>query len=621
MKRVLRVGYPRYSTDAAFREHIEYLRANFDAFDEITLFTEFDHNGYREPDEIAATVEILKKRIPEYRRLGYKSVGINLLCTLGHLEEAYDSHEPAPFGYMVSRDGVASRSCICPSTDACLKYIYDRYAAFAECGADFIWVDDDVRPGNHGPVKDGDFCFCDACISRYKSLFGTSLTREGAVRLFDECSDFRTKYTEMQFDNIRRVYDTVKRAVHGKHPEIKIGVMNNPVNVESSLVRASGAVMGRPGGGFYVDTMPILLFEKAFVIHSQTIRYPKEITDIQYEFESFNFQSYEKSKRMTELETTLSVLSGCNGALYSMSWFYDREDLTEPVAKYKKMWDTLTENCNGAVMTGVYCTGHRTAMYLIGAGFPVTNSKEKAVCACVLGADFPSVSDRDIEELLALGLYTDGDGFNALVSRGFGDRLGGKILGRYDNGMCERFSEHSVNGKYGGFFRNVFMTFGYYSDAYSFAPNEGAEAVSELLNVTEKTFGTSLYLYENEKGERIAPDGYMMPQKIKSKHKKLQISGIFDYLSRGRMPITVDADVKIVPTVSTAEDGRMNIMLTNATLDKSGSFTVTVNTERELYLLSKDGSLTKIFTSKASGKSTFTVDNVDPWDYTLIIAK
>lgn len=620
MKRVLRVGYLRYNTEEAFSEHLEYIRSNIDAFDEITLFTDFDHNGYHEPAETENTVNILKKRIPVYRELGFKSVGINILSTLGHLEEAYDCHEVAPFGYMTDRRGVASRSCICPCGEECLDYIYKRYEAFAECGCDFIWIDDDVRPRNHGPVKPDDFCFCDNCISKYNALFGGDFTRDTLVLAWDN-PEVKRNYEKMQYDNIKRVLSAIERAVHTKHPEIKIGVMNDLVNMDTELVLASGAVMGRPGGGFYTDTTPTALFEKEFVIHAETLKYPKSVTDIQYEYESFNFQSFEKSRRMTELETTLAVMSGCNGALYSMSWFYDREDLTEPVAKYKKAWDALSDRCEGSVLTGVYCPNSRTAMYLIHAGFPVTNSRKDAVCAFVLGADFASLSDGDIEEILSMGLYTDGDGAEALTARGFGDRLCGKRLGKYTNGMCERFTEHEINGRYKGFFRNVFMTFGYYSDAYTFIPSDGAEVLSELETVTNKLVGASLYIAEAKDGCRIAVDGYMMPNKIRSKHKRLQILGIFDYLSHGRMPVTVDKEMKIVPTVNSDCLGNMNIMLTNATLDPTGSFKCEINTERDLFRITKDGEIVKIATDKNGGKSTFTVDNIDPWDYILVTTK
>ena len=47
--------------------------------------------------------------------------------------------------------------------------IYDIYA---RTGADFIWVDDDVRYG-HMPIGNG--CFCDICIGKFN--------RETIIRL------------------------------------------------------------------------------------------------------------------------------------------------------------------------------------------------------------------------------------------------------------------------------------------------------------------------------------------------------------------------------------------------------------------------------------------------------
>ena len=620
MKRVLRVGYPRYATADAFSEHVDYLKLHLNAFDEIALFTEDDHNGYREPSETESCVNILKQRIPEYRKLGFKSVGINLLCTLGHLEEAYDCHDKAPFGYMMNRDGIVSQSCICPSSQECLDYIYNRYAEFAECGADFIWIDDDVRAYNHGVVTASDYCFCDNCIAKFNSLHNTAYNREDIVRLWSD-SNIRSQYINMQIDNIKQVLLTVKSAVWAKHPEIRIGLMNDAAHVDTSLVRASGAVMCRPGGGFYTDTTPIYVFEKAFRIHSCVLKYPPEIIDIQYEYECFNFQSFEKSKTMTELETTLAVMSGCNGSLYSMSWFYDREDLTCAVEKSKKMWDELAEVNKGCTLTGVYCTNSTTAMHLINSGIPVTNSIKDSVAAFVIGDDWKALSDSDISRILSLGVYTDADGAKILTERGFGDKLGAKISAQYNNGMCERFTEHSINGRYKNFFRNVFMTFGYYSDAYTFELSKDAECISMLEDVKHRSFGPSAYIYENNDGNRVCVDGYMMPIKMKSKHKKEQLLGIFNYLSRGRMPISVDKDMKIVPTVSCDGEGNMNVMLINATFDPSGSFECTLNTDREVFAIGKDGNYSKVTSAGKNGKTVISIDNISAWGYVLLTTK
>ena len=617
MKRVLRVGYPRYAGDYEFFRHIEFIKEYKNAFDEITLFTEFDHNGYREPSETLSTARILKKRIPVYRSLGFKSVGINILCTLGHLEEAYDSHEIAPFGYVVNRCGERSKSCICPSTKECLDYIRDRYSQFADCGADFIWIDDDVRLGNHGVVKQDDFCFCDGCISLFNSRYGTDFTRESIVSKWDN-NEIKEQYTDMQKDILKSLYEAIRSAIHSKNPDIKIGVMNDASHMDTGAIISSGAVMGRPGGGFYNDQRPTSVYDKNFRIHSSIPYYPECVTDIQYEFESFPFESFEKSAHMTSLETALAIMAGCNGSLYSMGWFYDRPELAESLRRFGKKWDTLAEKNSGFSYTGVYCPNFADVMYLIESGIPVTHRPENASCAFLLGDDWNILSDSEIDRILSMGVYTDGRGAEVLTSRGFGDRLGCKVKDKYDNGMCERFTDHSVNGEYKGFFRNIFMNFPYKFDAYSLILEDGAEEVSRIETVTEKDMGSSLCLYETASGDRICVDGYMMPNKMKSKHKHRQLIGIFDYLSRDRMPIEIDKDIKVIPTVSSNGMGDLNIMLTNASLDSTGDLICTVNTEKPLYLINDDGTLTMLDSDVENGRSKIKISNIKPWDYTLI---
>ncbi len=617
MKRVLRVGYYRYFTDNEFDEHIAYLKEFRDAFDEITLFTDSDHNGYHEPEEARAFADVLRKRIPVYRSLGFKSVGINVLCTLGHLEEAYDVHERAPFPYVVNKDGVESRSCLCPSSRECLQYIYDRYSLFASCGADFIWIDDDVRMTNHGVVKADEYCYCDNCISRFNSITEESFTRDELVSKMTQ-PEIRSQYGKMQSDIILEVMSTIRKAIHDTDLTIRIGVMNDAVHFSSDDIIASGADMVRPGGGFYTDAYPIGVFDKNFRIQQANLKCPLNVKDVQYEYESFNFQSLEKSVQMTDLETTLAVMAGCNGSLYSMSWYYDRPNISERIALRGKTWNMLEKCTRGATYSGVYTLGSRTALYLLESGIPVTADKNNAVCAFVLGDEMSSLQHSEIESILALGLYTDGYGMEKLTEMGFGERLGGSVLRKYDNGMAERFAEHEMNGKYKGFFRNAFMNFPYTADAYEFSIDSDAVCLSNLETVTHKPHGPSLYLYESSRGHRIAIDGYMLPGKMKSKHKIEQLRYVFDYLSCGRVPVRIECEVKVVPTVTQASDGNLTVMLTNASLDPTGEIKCVVNTDKQLYVIEESGKLALLDSEVKDGKSTVKLENISPWSYVLL---
>lgn len=123
MKKALRIGYHRYYNDAVFAEHLAFIKRNADVIDELALFTEYSHYGYWDLETSAKNAEVIKNRIGQYRKAGIKRVGVNILCTMGHVEEGWDVFPKAPLQYQVNQDGAVSSSCLCPSNDAFLEYI------------------------------------------------------------------------------------------------------------------------------------------------------------------------------------------------------------------------------------------------------------------------------------------------------------------------------------------------------------------------------------------------------------------------------------------------------------------------------------------------------------------
>jgi len=90
MRANLRVQYGRYIEDEAYNSHKEYIKKNADVFDEITIFVEYSMHGYWTKEFDSDMAVILEKVINDHKKIGIKSVGINVLNTIGHLEEAWD---------------------------------------------------------------------------------------------------------------------------------------------------------------------------------------------------------------------------------------------------------------------------------------------------------------------------------------------------------------------------------------------------------------------------------------------------------------------------------------------------------------------------------------------------
>jgi hypothetical protein len=118
------------------------------------------------------------------KQAGIPSVGINVLATIGHANEAWDYNAPLPFQPMVGHDGLVSRGCACPNTKEFRNYVRAKYELVAKAKPDFIWVDDDIRMHQHG-VAYG--CFCTTCLEIFNRISGGQLhTRESLVAALND---------------------------------------------------------------------------------------------------------------------------------------------------------------------------------------------------------------------------------------------------------------------------------------------------------------------------------------------------------------------------------------------------------------------------------------------------
>jgi len=619
MKKVLRIGYNRYYTEQIFQEHLEFIRKNAEVIDEITVFTEFSHYGYWDLEWVKENASVLKDRIKRYKDVGIKKVGINILSTIGHMEEGWDVLPQTDMQHIVGQDGTESKCCLCPSGEDFLEYIGKRYAYYANIGADFIWLDDDLRTTGHGNVAG--HCFCPQCIARFNQETGNCYSVELVREKFSRDKDLTREYKDFMERVIQRLLHRIADAIRKINPDLEIGYMDIGMDIgqggEKWWREILGASKMRPGHSFYTDMNPMGVFNKHLLVQRLVDAYPKEITDIQYEYEAFNYQTLEKSIHMSELESTLALMAGCTGVLYNNFIPLDRQDLLDMMKASAKKWEILARLNEGCKHMGIYCVSNQTAGQFNEIGIPVTFQPEHAVAAVVLKDEWEKLSDSEIEQLLKLHVLTDGRGLEYLHERGFSQQCGGSVLQVYTNSMAERFTEHDCNGSYKNFYRDTYMTAFIDSNAYEFMPEPEAECVSCLETITHQPKGCSMYLYEKE-GVRIAADGFLMPSQMKTAPKKYQITQVLDWLSGGRLPVRIDKGIKVIPDVVADRAGNMNIMLTNASLDKTGSFVCVVRNDREFRILGPQGEEILPKQEVIDGECRIYIENIDAWNYLLL---
>lgn len=623
MKKSLRIGYNRYYDDAIFAEHLKYIEKNADVIDEITLFDAFSHYGYWDLDFCRKNAEILKDRIARYKKIGIKRVGVNILDTIGHVEEGWDVLPKASLQYITNEKGETSRACLCPSNEEFLNYTKEKYAIYADTGADFVWYDDDLRIRFHGVAKNG--CFCQKCIDKFNSEYDFELTREELVEKIKADKKIKGKWGEFQKNVMLRLMKVIETGTHKNNPQVKVGAMTTMSDKHSTnaYIKASKAELCRPGGGFYNDDYPTELFDKIYLTQKQTSDYPREIKDIQYEYEAFNYQELDKSMQISEIEVNLSILAGCNGILFNNDIFDDRDDIIELFRKCASFWDKLCELNEECVPIGVFCDDFILSRQLNQIGIATTARKNAAVASVILGnslgggEDRENYSDAEIEKFIKNGLLTDGKGLEILCGRGFEELCGGKIAKVHKSGMAERFSENELNGSFKNYYRDVFMNF--FSEeatAYELEPKENAVCLSNAETITHKKGGCSMYVKD-----KFAADGYFMNNFLKYKAKREQLTNVLEKISDNSLPVRIKKCLRVSPMVASNENGDMNIMLTNASFDATGEFECEIKTDKEIFRLSENGTLLPVKQRKTEKSVIVSIENINRWDYIVLTTK
>lgn len=314
----------------------------------------------------------------------------------------------------------------------------------------------------------------------------------------------------------------------------------------------------------------------------------------------------------------MALMCGCHGVLYNPGVYDDRDDVMATLRASKDKWRTIRELNRGCKRQGVYCATNMTSYKFNLCGIPTTASLDHACAAIVLGDEWKDMSDEKIDRLLKLGTLTDGHGLEVLCERGFESRCGGRVDRVVYSGVAERFLDHPLNGDFNGYYRDIIMSYFFETFAHEFALSEKAESVSRLEgeNVPHVPHGCAFFVYENEDGSRFAANGYLMPAKMNGIPKRTQINNVLEWLSGG-MPIRFDRHIKIVPTVTTDNNGAVNVLINNASLDDTGEFVCTVKAQGPFYRVEQDGSLTPMECRTENGETHVTVDNLTAWKYVV----
>jgi hypothetical protein len=652
-----RIGLMQWETEENFDRLLTLLCEHRSVVDEVALFETITHHLYIPLDEYARRMELAARRMDAFRQAGIPSAGINVLCTIGHINEAWSYMPPLPFQAMVGHDGSVSTGCACPNTPEMRAYVRAKYELVAGARPDFVWVDDDIRMHHHG-VAWG--CFCPTCLALFAQRVGRPYTREELVKTFDlpEGGRVREAWVEQNIATIESLLADVKSAVEHVNSAITLGKMTAGAGWTTysgqafeRWFTALGATKARPGGGFYSDSTPLEMLAKAQECGCQRAPLPPSVTDVQYELENFPYQRLKKSNTAVVNECSLALAYGLNGIAFNMMGTpASTEDFMPwmdaiPVAR--PVWEQWVAHAAGMPTAGLWpawspglmtrrsvrqgenwlgsAPKHNINLPKILGEIGLPLAATASGCGVVLcGRVAEAFSDAELKGMLAGGLLMDSTALEVLTERGLGNLTGVRLAQRLDNGLMERFTNDELNGRAVGELRDARIEF--WGDAKGmgdvFEPvATGVRVLTTIEDYFCRSRGPGMTAFENELGGRVVVMGYAPWIFLHSVGKRLQLQNVADWISWNTMPVRVDETVPLVSVARISADRRRGaVMLMNAGMDAIPDVTVHIRlaTPRARLLSFGQNERTLDVQSETTG-GCFTLQELAPWSIRVIL--
>ncbi|MGB9642231.1 MAG: hypothetical protein ACP5JO_08395 [Candidatus Ratteibacteria bacterium] len=647
---MIRLKEPDYETDKTRKKFINIMRQYGKSIDSVALFVGNVHN-FLPFNEFSPRLHTIKEALTDIKTHLKTLTGINVLATLGHLEEIPDRWNLGKVPPMINYDGTVCLHTPCPLSSQFLDDTTKKYKALAELNPDFIWIDDDFRMHNHPPATLG--CFCQQCLEGFAKLSGVLYSREELVYLLsqndEKAEKLRTVWLTWCNRILLNIVQTIEKAVHGKNPRIIIslmiahGIVYNYPEFLKVLRKKTGYVFLRPGGGFYTDAFPAGMITKA-VGYSQQISLAgtnqKDV--ILAEIEHFPYNAPLKSRKIFTTEITSSIASGCHGATINVSGMIP--DVFHEYCQFLKVsevkshfWRVLSDEVKNLYMCGalILPISNHTAlkkymnawspkmmgspMNFIHAGIPVTGDINNSYFSLLTHAELDGMSLEQLKTILSKPAILDATAVKYLHDKGLSHLTGVCIEGEIKGHCVEQYLNHKINegfvGKFRdsrpGFFRQPSFVFGHVSKATI----PLGRLKSDYKN--GRILGTSAVVFKNIMGAKIASFGYDAWEYIFSEAKLVQIHRLVRWLTEDKFPFMIMHPARICPFVRYSDSKKkMVVVMINASFDEVNEIKFYTNRKfSKLTVLDDDGKWVPGQVIKNSKTGIFTLQRrIEPWD-------
>jgi hypothetical protein len=352
-------------------------------------------------------------------------------ATIGHADHIFVREEGVAgktWSGFTGRGGTESLYCACPRQPGFLEYYREAARIYAEFRPAWVWIDDDLRIGNHGigsPAdreKDGWIgCWCPTCIAAFNAETGGAWTRETLDEAMKGDSALFDRWEKFSFDGIAHLARIMAEETHRVSPETRLAYQHctyrndSMLSVYRAFHDATGlGVGGRIGGGAYYDMNPNAQMIKAFEASRERRRLgdPEWVEAWCAEVETWPraFSSRTAQSLLDESLVNLAVGMNCLSFLImdpkfeSDEWY--GENLLAPLAAERPLLEAYRRCSEGTVPAGFSdaTTATAEALYSFAlAGVPVAPGPGMS-CGEVTDADLAGFSIKRMSSAALLDL-------------------------------------------------------------------------------------------------------------------------------------------------------------------------------------------------------------------------
>lgn len=224
--------------------------------------------GFANEETMRDRAQRIKHGSEQLKQLGI-GASLQIQMTIGHGDQLAvgEEHLYSALTWMhwTGYSGLVNKYSSCPRTPEFLEYIRRMSQIYAETKPRSVWIDDDLRYGNHQPATTKDSpigCWCDRCIADFNLFSDAHWSAQTLLKAMENnqvlaerwesfCTSSLTDIVRIIAEEFCRVSPGTTFGLQGSRKAETVGVQTAILQI---LHQVSGKDCGyRPGGSSYFD--------------------------------------------------------------------------------------------------------------------------------------------------------------------------------------------------------------------------------------------------------------------------------------------------------------------------------------------------------------------------------